>query len=127
MAKIMSQRLFDAPEALRTRLQGNLPAAADEWNKVKDRVLGAQGSHEDRARPGEPPRMQSGHLRARTVAVPAASSLTISIYTTEVGKYQDEGTSIMLGRPFVEQINRQAEPAMQEALRKPGRASVYHA
>jgi hypothetical protein len=117
--RYMSKIIYDAPESLRTRLQRNLPAAAAAWNAEKDRVLGVQGSKTDRSKPGEPPRMQTGKLRRMTVAVPAASTLSIQIVTTSVGKWLNGGTRWIKRRPFVNEITRRAAAAMKAALHKP--------
>jgi hypothetical protein len=117
--RYMSKIIYDAPETLRTRLQRNLPDAAAAWNAEKDRVLGVRGSEHDRSRPGEPPRRQTGELRKRTVAVPAASSLSIQIITTAVGKWLNNGTARIKRRPFINLITRRAAAAMKAALHKP--------
>lgn len=123
----MSKIIYDAPDSLRTRIQGNLVAAANAWNAEKDRALGVQGSEDSRSKPGEPPRRQTGELQKRTVAVAAASKLEIQIITTSVGKMLNGGTKgsgappyrgaqDIAPRPFVNLIINRARAAMREAL-----------
>jgi hypothetical protein len=117
--RYMSKIIYETPNSLRTRLQRNLPAAAAAWNAEKDLILGVQGSKHDRSRPGEPPRQQTGKLRKQTVAVPAASTLSIQIITTAVGKWLNGGTPRIKRRPFINLITRRAAAAMKAALHKP--------
>lgn len=111
--RYMSKILYDAPESLRTRLQGNLPAAAAEWNAVKDRVLGTP--YPPASKPGNPPHERTGKLRRQTLAIPAASTLSIQVVTTSVGKIHDREPG---RRPFINLITRLAASAMQVALHR---------
>jgi hypothetical protein len=117
--RYMSKLIYDVPNAMRTRAQKNLPAAAALWNAEARRVLGVQGSPTNRSRPGQAPRRQTGQLQAGTRAIPAASSLSIQIVTTEVGKYLNGGTKRIAARPFINRITRAVAAAMRVALFKP--------
>ena len=114
--RYMSKIIYDAPESLRTRLQGNLVAAANVWNAEAERVLGTP--YPPASRPGQPPRKRTGKLMRQTRAVAAASSLTIQIITTAVGKWLDGGTARIRPRPFINLITRRAAPAMRRALHR---------
>jgi hypothetical protein len=124
--KNMGQYIAHAPERLRTRAQANLVDGAEEWNKVAKVVLGVQASGpHDHAGAGEPPKRHTGKLQNQTRAVAAAAKLEIVILTTNVGKFQEDGTSRNRPHPWLNRINKAARAAMIAALRKPAKTSVY--
>ncbi len=112
--RYMSKLVYEVPGSLRTRLGKNLPAAAAAWNAVKDQILGVP--YPRASRPGEAPRKRTGKLQNQTRAIPAASSLTIQIVTTSVGKALDGGTKRVKARPFINLITRRSASALREAL-----------
>jgi hypothetical protein len=114
--KIVSKLIYDAPASLRTRLQRNLPAAAEAWNAEMRKVLGVQGSPHNRSRPGQAPFRQTGNLINKTRAVPSAAKLEITIYTIDYGKYLNDGTRRIKPRPWINLVTRRSAGAVRAAL-----------
>jgi hypothetical protein len=116
--KSLAKLIYAAPESLRTRLGKNLVGASEEGNKVVASLLGVPGSARSPSRPGEPPRRRTGGLIHQTRFVAAAAKLEITLLTSDVGKWLNDGTRKMLPRPWKLELLRRAAPAIKAALHR---------
>lgn len=107
----LADRINAIPGRIRSSLERAAQAAINPIDREVKAVLGVQGSEKDRSKPGEPPRRQVGTLQAGSgVRWTTKPHIRITIYTTQIGMYLQNGTNQIRPRPFEGPIRRRINP-----------------